>query len=101
MRRALPTEFRFRDFLESDQLHGQQMQSRPSAALEAMRERRPEVFAADEVVFAERAPAATHDAPAPTGPAAQAIVVIESPVQDDFSFGFGGIAAPPSHDFPI
>jgi hypothetical protein len=95
-RRALPTEFRFRDLAENTATHGEQLAVRDSAFAAAMRERRPELFADDDVVFAEGGPGSSgHDAPV-SDVGAAAIVV-----EDEVALTFGGIAAPPSHDFPV
>ena len=104
-RRALPNDFRFRDFLANDNdVRSMHLPARPF--IEAMRERRPELFVEeDEVVFAQ-APIAAGDNDAPvTAPTAAPVVLPTTgfvvDVAEDFTVDFGGIAGPPSHDFPI
>jgi hypothetical protein len=107
IRRALPFEFRSREVFESDTPFT--AAARPSQTfLDGLRERRPELFvdeATDEVVFpaalvasqghGNAQPPVNVTAPvtAPTG------FVVD--VTEDFTVGWGGIADPPSHDFPI
>jgi hypothetical protein len=104
-RRSLPTEFRSLDFLESGNAVRNHSPSH-SAFVEGLRERRPELFVdQDEVTFASRAPVvADGHGTAPEAPTAAPVIAptgfVSSPVEE-FTPDFGGIATPPSHDFPI
>lgn len=111
-RRALPTDFRFRDFADNDSVMRGTHDVAHSTFVENLRLRRPELFAEEEVTFTAQAPVAggQADTSTPFAAAVQAPVHAPTPLpttgfvvefEPEFTETFGGIASPPSHDFPI
>jgi hypothetical protein len=103
-RRSLPTEFRTLDAMDND-FAGRGHSPSHSAFVEGLRERRPELFV-DDVVVAAAVPHAhggdATSAPAPVVPVAPvAITGFIVDAGEELTVDFGGIASPPSHDFPI